>query len=245
MFIAGNALEIERREWTAATTVRYPLIGESPSAGSPAGNGMGGRRGEPPLAFIDVGRGLGSPTTSLRSVPIRSPRLPAARLEAKLVERDSGLLADASDAAPRSVRPPAPVVTDSRPILSAASRSQGMMLLSSAVPSAAEPRRLGPAKDPAEAAPAREASADAEATPLAVTQFTVPTGALAVHVVAVVRLPAEDDEAGGSSSAAAPLTDQPGLLNELASIVVLTVLPSRSSKRFRRGGGESSRPHSE
>lgn len=228
LFSAGAAIGIERREWTSAITVRYPLYGESPVPGGPAGTG--GRREEPSLAFIDVGRVLGGPTKILRKDPIRTPRTPAAAAEALVAERTSGPRADASDVAPPSIKPPA----RGRPSPSNASRSQSMMLLASTAVPAAEPSRPEPAM-----APTETPAAEAKATPRAVPPHAVPTAARTGQLEPVVRPLGEESEAGESALAPALVPDDPTLRRSLAGLVVLTLLASQGKMPCRHAGGEA------
>lgn len=138
----GVALEIQRGEWTAATSVRYPLHGRAPPTGEAVE--LGHRRTESTVAFIDIGRGASGPAKSLRTGGMRSQPLPAAPAEPSLAGLDSSLRTGISTSSSRPVRPATRAVPASGPSLSATSRAQGMMLVASVPPQSIDGPRPGP-----------------------------------------------------------------------------------------------------
>lgn len=182
------ALEIERREWTMATVVRYRL-----AEAAPLGGGMVGseRRADPVSGYIDVGRGTGGPAKSLRAGPTSTVRPQVSPARAVLAIGDLRRRIDADAADPAATPAAAAPLPGTAMQAAAASRSRGMMLLVSSVVPTPERRPARPPaedasamgrdpQDPAAPTPQPVEGADAAAQPTAVDApaATVPTAAL-------------------------------------------------------------------
>jgi hypothetical protein len=128
---AGSGLEAERREWTAATTVRYPLydasrpgLGDGAAFPSPATASS--------LGFLDVGRVATPAATSLR---VGTPAWAPSELAGTSSQPDSletDFATDFSTHAPVVQKPSTLAASRLPPSLTGESRGARMMLLASA-----------------------------------------------------------------------------------------------------------------
>jgi hypothetical protein len=127
---AWRGAEHERREWTGAVTVRYPLAeGVRPGQGST--DGFPAQGGVSSAGFLDVGR-IATPTTgrlAFRSASLVRTEIPSSSTAAASLATE--FEADGLAQAPGAPKPPVAAARH-RPSLTGENRSQRMVLLASA-----------------------------------------------------------------------------------------------------------------
>ena len=130
---ASSGLEGERREWTAATTVRYPLADAGrtqPSSAVPFPR----QAATPSLVFLDVARVATPTTTSLRLGLAASTAMDAAVTTAPLTSLETEFATDSPARVAAAQKPPAVSTSRARLAITGDSRAQRIMLLASKNP---------------------------------------------------------------------------------------------------------------
>lgn len=128
---AGSGLEAERREWTPATIVRYPLYdaARTKSGGEAACPAPATARS---LTFLDVGRVAAPAATGLRSgAPAWTP-LELAGTGVRSENLATDFATDFASPARIAQQPSGPAASRLQPALAGENRGQRMMLLASA-----------------------------------------------------------------------------------------------------------------
>lgn len=126
---AGSGLEAERREWTPATIVRYPLYD---AARTKSGGEAACPAPAPSLTFLDVGSVAAPVATGLRlGVPAWTP-LELAGADARSENLATDFATDFASPARIAQQPSAPAASHLQPALAGENRGQRLMLLASA-----------------------------------------------------------------------------------------------------------------
>lgn len=219
----GSALESERRQWTTATAVRYPLQGDGGwfPAGAAAGSSAVAASAQ---GFLDLARTAGPPATSLRLGSLSSPRAAFPFEDAAFAGFQSGVLSDLVEPGPTLRKSQPSVACGKQPTLTGESRGQRMMLL------VATERRVGD-REPARPRPAADGPAEAAPVPTRGVQRFHPHVSKAALVV---PQPAGDQTADESPAVTVPLADSRTSRSTMEGLVVLVLLAAQVLRNARR-----------